>query len=392
MNDVIYLAWRYLVFHKVKTTILVAAICLIVLIPAALRVLVAQGQQQLTSRAAETPLVLGAKGSPLELTLNSLYFSRDIPETIRYDQMKQVAKAKRVEAIPLYVRFKAQKDPIVATSLDYFAFRGLRIGKGNMIRRLGDCVLGANVARRRGLTAGDHVISSPETALGIADEYPLKMRITGVLAPSGSADDEAVFVDIKTAWVIQGLGHGHTDVSKDEAAGSVLKREGTQITANAAVRKFQEITDENIRSFHFHGDMSGFPITAVLAVPRNHKAMTMLLGDYQDSERLQLVRPRLIVDELLATVFAIQNLVLIALAIIGVVTLLLVIVVFMLSLKQRSREIETMFKIGGSKGRVIGILLAEIATVLVSGLVIAAGLTWLTMWLAPLLVREFLMG
>jgi putative ABC transport system permease protein len=192
--------------------------------------------------------------------------------------------------------------------------------------------------------------------------------------------------------VIQGLGPGHADHTAPHPTESVLKRDGTQITANASVREYQEITEANIGSFHFHGDTSSFPITAVIAIPSNHKSMTLLMGQYQDNDSLQLAQPNGVVHELLATVFAIQNLVLIALAIIGTVTFLLVIVVFMLSLKQRSRELETIVKIGGSRGRVVGMILTEIGTVMVSGLAVASLLTWLTLRIAPFLVRELLMS
>ena len=74
MRDALYLAFRYLAYHKVKTAILVTSITLIVFLPVGLRVLVSQSEEQLTARAAATPLLVGAKGSPLELALNSLYF------------------------------------------------------------------------------------------------------------------------------------------------------------------------------------------------------------------------------------------------------------------------------------------------------------------------------
>ena len=77
----------------------------------------------------------------------------------------------------------------------------------------------------------------------------------------------AVFVDLKTAWIIEGLGHGHPDLAAPEAAAGVLSREENRITANASVLQYNEITEDNIDSFHFHGDPSGFPITALIAVP-----------------------------------------------------------------------------------------------------------------------------
>ena len=66
MNGSIYLAWRYLAYHRFKTAILVLSITLIVYVPVGLRVLVSQSAEQLTARAGATPLLIGAKGSPLE--------------------------------------------------------------------------------------------------------------------------------------------------------------------------------------------------------------------------------------------------------------------------------------------------------------------------------------
>ena len=138
-------------------------------------------------------------------------------------------RALRGERGKKLLREMADNDPIVGTSLDYFAFRGLRVERGRQMTRLGDCVVGAAVAEHRGLAPGGHVISSPESVFNLAGVYPLKMRVTGILAPAGTPDDDAIFVDVRTAWVIEGLAHGHTDLSKPGAAGQVLKREGNVV-------------------------------------------------------------------------------------------------------------------------------------------------------------------
>jgi len=75
MSGALFLGWRYLVFHQLKTAILVASITLMLFLPAATRVLVNDSAAALTSRADQTPLVVGASGSPLELVLSSLYFT-----------------------------------------------------------------------------------------------------------------------------------------------------------------------------------------------------------------------------------------------------------------------------------------------------------------------------
>ena len=93
------------------------------------------------------------------------------------------------------VRQRARGFPIVGTTLDYFAFRQLQIRHGTTLIRLGDCVLGAGVARKLGLEPGDRLLSDPENVFDIAGAYPLNMRVVGVLDDSHAPDDNAVFVD-----------------------------------------------------------------------------------------------------------------------------------------------------------------------------------------------------
>ncbi|MEN8149431.1 MAG: ABC transporter permease [Planctomycetota bacterium] len=391
MRGALYLAGRYLASHPFKTAILVASITLILYLPGGLRVLVARSERQITSRAEATPLLVGMKGSPLELALNSLYFSADVPERATLAAADRVRDTGFAAAIPLYVRFRAGMDPIVGTSLDYFDFRKLRVAEGRLMTRLGDCVVGAAVAERRKLAPGGHVISSPESVFNLAGVYPLKMRVTGVLAPAGTPDDDAVFVDLPTAWVIEGLAHGHTDLSKPGAKGQVLSRDGNVVVGNASVVEYTEITDENVDSFHFHGDPAEFPVTAVIAVPIDEKAKTLLLGRYLDpAERQQILKPETVVSELIDTVLTIQGFVVAALAVVGVATLAVAALVFALSLRLRRREISTLVKIGGSKRAVAAVVSSEIVAVLIAGAALAAALTALTAHFGAGLARTLL--
>ena len=77
-----YIAWRYLTFNKVRTATLIACVTLIAVVPLALQLLLAESERQLLSRAQSTPLLLGARGSALDLVMNSLYFSDEVPQAI----------------------------------------------------------------------------------------------------------------------------------------------------------------------------------------------------------------------------------------------------------------------------------------------------------------------
>ena len=50
------------------------------------------------------------------------------------------------------------------------------------------------------------------------------------------------------------------------------------VIGNASVLQYNEITAENVASFHFHGDPAAYPITAVIALPRDQKAGAILRG------------------------------------------------------------------------------------------------------------------
>jgi putative ABC transport system permease protein len=375
----LYLAWRYLAHHRLKTAILVASIALIAFLPLGLNVLVDESARQLTARAEATPLLLGAKGSPLELTLDSLYFGDEAPEPISWNELERVAATALADPIPLYTRFESGGHAIVGTSLAYFDFRNLSLATGRPMAVLGECVVGAEAAVRLGVGPGDSLLSSPESVFDLAGAYPLKMHVTGVLAPTHGPDDRAIFVDVKTAWVMAGLGHGHQDLARPEAAAAVLSREGQRIVANASVREFNEITPENVDSFHFHGERSQFPLTAVIPVPRDEKARVLLMGRYESpEERVQIVRPGVVIDELMATVLTIRSYVVAAVGLVSIGTLASAALVFLLSLRLRRQEVETLRKIGASRGSLATLLASEVVGVLLLAGLLAAALTLLT--------------
>jgi putative ABC transport system permease protein len=329
----------------------------------------------LTARGDQTPLILGARGSELELVLNTLYFHAESPPEIEYSDFEAARSTGLGRFVPVYSRFNAQGAPIVGTSLDYFGFRGLEIASGRQIGLLGECVIGANVAARNHLEPGGSIVSSPETVFDIAGVYPLQMNIAGVLAPTGTADDDAVFVDLRTAWIIQGLGHGHQDLAAPEAGGAVLSRKEDVITANASVRQYAAITPENIASFHFHGATDDFPLTSVIAVPPDQKSAALLRGRFQDNETLQLVVPGTVLDDLLATVFAVQNYVILGLVMLSLATVAVVTLVFLLSQQLRFGEFRTLSRFGASKGYIAMLIVSEVGFVFAISLVVAAALT-----------------
>ena len=142
MNPIIYMAWKYLSYHWVKTLLLVVSISLIFFIPLSLNYLVNHSAQEFISRAATTPLVVGTKGSATDQTLNTLYFKEPVTEPLPYRELTKLQQDS-VTAIPLHTRFEANGFRIAGTTLDYLGLRNLRLAGGRSFTLLGECVLGA---------------------------------------------------------------------------------------------------------------------------------------------------------------------------------------------------------------------------------------------------------
>ena len=380
MPPSLYLAWKYLSFNKLRTTILIACVTLVGALPLSLNLLLSASERELMARAETTPLIVGAKGSDLDLAINSLYFASVPPEPITMAEVAEIQTSNLAVPIPLHTQFRARNFPIIGTSLDYLDLRQLTVAEGRAFGILGDAVLGAEVAATLGLNPGDSIISSPETVFDFGGNYPLKMKVVGVLDRSYTADDRAVFVDIKTTWVIQGLGHGHQDLAQPTDEDVVLEQAGNTVTANAALPQYNEITADNLASFHFHGATETFPLTAIIAVPQDDKSAAILRGRYEVSEASsQIIRPTVVVEELLLEIFKIRNVLNLVFILVVVTTLIALVLVFNLSLRLRQREIETSFKLGCSRGMISRLIIAEVATILVIStgfsLVITAGMS-----------------
>ncbi len=376
MKPAFALALRYVLRHRTQSVLLAAALGLVLALPLCLRVLVRHAQADLRARAASTPQIVGTKGSALDLMMTALYFKKENLASLPLKEMPE-------GGIPLHVRFEAQKAPIVGTALEYFGFRGLALSAGKQITRLGDCVLGARLARERGLKPGDAIFSTPEQTFDMAGTYPLKMRIAGVLTANGTPDDDAVFCDLKTAWLIEGRAHGHDDVKGTD----VLKEEEHNTIANAAVRMFQEVTEANLNSFHFHGDTGDYPISAAILLPPDAKTEALMAGQYAKSKTVQLIRPRDDMEGLLTQLVRLEGFATTMLLTTAGAALFVSALVFALSFRLRKREFATLEDIGVSRGSLLSVKTLEIGLIALLAMGIAALLYAMAAWAAPLVMR-----
>jgi len=383
MRHDFYLAWRYLCHNKIRSAILILCLGVMAALPLALHLLLDEGERAMTARAAATPLLVGGRGSALDLTLNALYFTPP-PVLTTMAEVDRIAASGWADPLPVYTRFRVRGLPLVGVSLDYFEFRGLVPERGELPAILGDCELGADAAETLGLKSGDHLPTTPDNSFDLAGIYPLQLKVAGILAKSHSPDDRAVFVDLQTAWVIEGLGHGHAEPNQTATGPFGVDQGVTKLVT------YTEITQENLASFHFHGDPSGYPISAIIALPHDHRSSVLLRGRYVDEEqKSQIVLPLQTTRSLLENIFRIGALFDAVLAPLVAATLLIVSLVFALSLRLRQREIETIHLMGCCRLAVARLIAAEILLIALAGSALGFLLLQATRLGAPEFVRDF---
>ena len=384
MTGAFQLAWRFVAFHRVRSAVLVTCLAMTMALPVGLRLLVVQFEKQLAGRSRTTPLVAGAVGSRFDLILHTLYFRGQPPAELTMQEVDRITQSGYAEAVPIFARFRAAGFPVVGTTSDYLKLRELRVNEGTGIERHGDCLVGQGVARQLQLGPGDSVLTEPELAFGPDGSFPLKLRVTGVLAASSSPDDNAIFVEIYTAWIVAGIGHGHAEGGES----TVDDQEH-----DPGLIEYTEITDSNVDSFHFHGDRMMFPVTSIIVLPSDDRAETLLLGRYLDPlESVRLLKPEEVIDELLEFVIQLRKFFDLAFLLLAIITSLFVMLVIALSLKLRQREFQTMHRIGCSRSMVFRLIAAELVIVTVLSFLVFASLQLLLLGAAPHIISHWLRG
>lgn len=370
----LFLALRYLAAAPWRTAILVLGVTTALFLPAFTYLGSRLVERSLLQRATSTPLVIGFKGNEFDLAMSSLYFRGSVQDPVSYGTRRLITERDYGLAVPIYTQHSAGGVPIVGTSLDYFEVRGLEIADGRSLAMLGEVVAGAAVAERQGWEVGSKLRSDLTNLYNIAGAYPKILEVVGILAPTGGPDDEALFADVKTTWMLDGRFHGHDEITPDDALNPEAG-EGEVLEATAAIFIFNEITPRNRGSFHMHGDEDDAPISSVLVFPRNRRAHDQILGDFALEETLQAVSPESVVRTILGIVLRVQEGLFVYFVLVAGSTLSFFVLIVVLSLRLREREIDLMKRIGCSRHAVATIIGVEVSIIVAAALVASVLLT-----------------
>jgi len=148
-------------------------------------------------------LVVGAKGSPMQLILAGVFHIDVPPGNIRLDDVQELARQPQVaKLIPLSLGDAFRGYRIVGTTADYLEHYRVALAQGQAWSRPMEAVLGAQVAQATGIRPGDSFIGSHGLGARGHEHGDDPYRVTGVLAPCGCVVDRLILTATESVWQV----------------------------------------------------------------------------------------------------------------------------------------------------------------------------------------------
>ncbi len=355
------IAWRNLLAKPVQSglTILIVAAAIAML---AVVTLLSTGTHAGLVRATEPfDLIVGAKGSPNQLVLNTV-FLKDVPiGNVSYEIYEKLSENPLVDsAIPLAFGDNYKGYTIVGCGSDIF-FHQPKVGQQEWLQFAAgrpfsvpfEAVVGAKAAQELGLRLGDEFKSAHGFIPG-GHAHDHAYQVVGILQPVNGPYDQAILVPIESIW----LAH-----EKHES-----KVEGEAI----------EDSDEHD---HEH------EVTAVLVKPKGYSEAMRLYQQFQQEKGAQMIFPAQVIVQLFSILGQGEQMLRSIAYIIIVMGLIIMALSVYWSALGRARDRSILRSLGASAKDIFTVILAESALLTILGVALGI-LTGHGIYLALVKVME----
>lgn len=172
---------------------------------------------RLTRDAAGIDLVVGAKGSPLQIVLAGVYHVDVPPGNIPLAAVAELRANPLVrQVIPLALGDSFRGFRIVGTEPALVAHYGATLRDGRLWQAPLEAVVGSAVAAATGIGVGGEFAGAHGLAEGGGEHFEARFRVTGVLAPTGTVLDRLVLTALDSVWAVHEH-HGEAPHDEHEA-------------------------------------------------------------------------------------------------------------------------------------------------------------------------------
>ena len=337
------LSWKYLTFRPLSTGLNVFLLALGLAIITVLLLIQDQFEKKMNQDAAGIDLVVGAKGSPLQLILAGVYHIDFPTGNIPMEEAQKLSRNRLVKnIIPMALGDNYQGFRIVGTNYDYPALYEATLADGSLWQKPFEVVLGSEVSEKSGYKVGDEFIGSHGISVGSHEHDANKFKVVGVLDRKGNVLDRLILTSVESIWYTH-------DEGETEPSDSTASHE------EHLVLNFQE--DVAIKGFP--KTIEARELTTLLIQYRNPMAAIQLPRLINSGTSMQAASPSFEMSrlfELLGVgITLLQGL---AVVIIGISGLGIFIALYN-SLKERKYDLAILRAIGASRGQLLLLIFLE---------------------------------
>jgi len=202
--NLLVLSWSYIKTKPLNTLLNILLLSMGIAIITVLLLLSRQMEESLTRNSKGIDLVVGAKGSPLQIILSSV-FHIDYPTgNISLQEARSLSRNRLVRnTIPMALGDSYQATRIVGTNYDYLQLYKAEVAKGERWDAVMEVTAGAQAARNLNLRVGDSFSSSHglvDDGINVHDEK--QFTVVGILAPTQSVIDNLLLTSVESVWEV----------------------------------------------------------------------------------------------------------------------------------------------------------------------------------------------
>jgi len=223
------IAWKNITYKPLNTALCVSLLLFGVGIISLLLLIQYQLEQKFERDLKNIDLVVGAKGSPLQLVLSAVYHLDAPTGNIKYAEARKLMGAPVVkEAIPLAYGDSYRGYRILGTTVDYIKKYEAQLREGQLFTEAMQATIGADIAQNTGLKVGDIFLGSHgEVQSGhVHDEHPY--TVVGILEKNNMVLDQLVMTNLESVWQVH---DEPEDEQEDDHSAPAFVADSMDITA-----------------------------------------------------------------------------------------------------------------------------------------------------------------
>jgi putative ABC transport system permease protein len=158
-------------------------------------------ENQIENNLGKVDVVVGAKGSPLQLVLASVLHLDNPTGNISYKKALKISKNPLIKsAVPISYGDNYKGYRIVGTTHEYIALYDGELKKGHLVENAMEVILGNSVAQKLNLKIGDTLLSAHGLVENSIEEHDELLTVVGILKPTKKVIDRLIITNLESIW------------------------------------------------------------------------------------------------------------------------------------------------------------------------------------------------